>query len=61
MTTISIDLSTQDLLKGVEKLKDAELNEFVQKVLKIRAKRLADSLSQEETTFVLLLSPFGGG
>ena len=52
MTTISINLSTNDLLKGVEQLEKEALEDFVKKVLQIRAKRLADALSKEETTLL---------
>lgn len=52
MTTISINLSTIDLLKGVEQLEKNDLEEFVKNVLLIRAKRLADNLNQEETTLL---------
>jgi DNA-binding MarR family transcriptional regulator len=52
MTTISINLSTTDLLKGVKQLEPNDLEAFVKSVLQIRAKRLADSLSEEETTLL---------
>ena len=48
MTTVSINLTTNDLLKGVEQLDGTDLDEFVQKVLYIRANRFADSFSKEE-------------
>ena len=48
MTTVSINLTTNDLLKGVEQLDGTDLDEFVQKVLRIRAKRFAASFSKEE-------------
>jgi len=49
MTIVSINLTTNDLLKGVEQLDGADLDEFVQKVLHIRAKRFAESFNKEET------------
>ena len=49
MTTVSINLTTNDLLKGVEQLDGTDLDEFVQKVLYIRAKRFADNFSKEES------------
>lgn len=49
MATIPIDLSTKDLLKGVEQLEQAELENFVKEVLLIRAKRLADNFNHEES------------
>ena len=49
MTIVSINLTTNDLLKGVEQLDGTDLDEFVQKVLYIRAKRFADNFSKEET------------
>ena len=52
MSTISINLSTTDLLKGVEQLEQTELEDFVKQVLYIRAKRIADSLSNEETVLL---------
>lgn len=52
MTTISINLSTRDLLKGVEQLEKNDLEEFVKSVLLIRAKRLVDNLNEKETTLL---------
>ena len=52
MTVIPINLSTNDLLKGVEKLEKQDLEEFVNRVLQIRARRLADNYRHEETTLI---------
>lgn len=46
---IKTTVSFQDLLKGVEQLELNDLEEFLGKVLKLRAKKLAPSLSGIET------------
>ncbi len=52
MTVIPINLSTNDLLAGVEQLEKQDLEEFVKRVLQIRAKRLADTYRHEEATLI---------
>ena len=52
MTTVSIHLTTNDLLKGVEQLNGADLDEFVQQVLHIRAKRFSNNLAKEEAKLI---------
>lgn len=52
MATISIHLSTKDLLKGVEQLDSSDLEAFVKNVLQIRARKLTKSLSEKETTLL---------
>jgi hypothetical protein len=52
MTVIPINLSTNDLLKGVEQLGKQDLEEFVKQVLQIRARRLADTYRHEEATLM---------
>lgn len=52
MTVIPINLSTNDLLKGVEQLEKEDLEEFVKRVLEIRARRLADNYQHEEATLI---------
>lgn len=52
MAVIPIQLSTSDLLKGVEQLDFSDLEEFVQAVQQIREKRLADNLNQTEAALL---------
>ncbi|RMG25662.1 MAG: hypothetical protein D6730_10520 [Bacteroidetes bacterium] len=49
---IKTTVTFQDLLKGVEKLELNELEEFLQKVLKLRARKVAPSLSEKETVLL---------
>ncbi len=51
MGTVEIKskVTFQDLLAGVEQLESKDLEAFVEKVLKLRAKRIAPSLSEKET------------
>ena len=54
MSSIKIEsqISFQDLLKGVEQLEIKDLEEFVESVLKIRAKKVAPSLSNKESALL---------
>jgi hypothetical protein len=51
MPTIALqaNLSTDDLIRAVDQLAAGELDEFVRRVLTLRARRQAGSLSPEET------------
>ncbi len=49
---IESEISISDLLKGVEQLEESDLEKFVKKVLKIRAKKIAPSLSKDETDLI---------
>lgn len=44
-----VELEFDEVIKGVERLETDELEEFLTRVLTIRAQRRAPSLSQEET------------
>jgi len=52
MTTIPIEVSTEQLLRAVERLPAQELDAFVAQVIALRAQRNAPHLSQEETTLL---------
>lgn len=52
MTTIPIEVSTDQLLRAVEQLPQQELDAFVAQVIALRAQRNAPHLSQEETTLL---------
>ncbi len=54
MSSIKIEsqISFQDLLKVVEQLEIKDLEEFVESVLKIRAKKIAPSLTDKESALV---------
>lgn len=56
MTTIEVKPGTRigidDVLAGVSSLDAEELDQFVDKVLALRAKRIARSLSKEETAIL---------
>jgi hypothetical protein len=49
MTTIPIEVSTEQLLRAVEQLPAQELDAFVAQVIALRAQRNAPHLNQEET------------
>ena len=53
---IQAQLSDEDLLTAVEQLSSVELESFVQRVLALRAKRLAPSLSSKETELLLAIN-----
>ena len=52
MTTIPIEVSTEQLLRAVERLPAQELDVFVAQVIALRAQRNAPHLSQEETALL---------
>jgi len=54
MASIKIEsqVTFQDLLKGVEQLEIKDLEKFVENVLKIRARKIAPSLSKEESSLI---------
>ena len=58
MTTISIEaqVSTDQLLRAVERLPAQELASFVAQVVALRAQREAPHLSQSETRLLLLIN-----
>jgi hypothetical protein len=58
MATVRIEaeLSPEELLRAVEQLSASELEEFVQRVLVVRAQRRAPSLSQAETELLLRIN-----
>ena len=45
-------ITINELLKGVEQLETNKLEEFIQKTLQIRAKRVAPSFSKEEASLM---------
>ncbi len=54
MASIKIEsqVSFQDLLKGVEQLEIKDLEKFVEKILKIRARKIAPSLPKKESDLI---------
>lgn len=56
MTTIPIEISTEQLLRAVERLPPDELNAFVARVNALRAQREAPRLSQDETSLLLVIN-----
>ena len=52
MTTIPIDVSTEQLLRAVERLPSQDLDTFVAQVIALRAQRNAPHLDQEETALL---------
>lgn len=56
MATIEVrpgaNVSVEEILNGISRLNTEELNHFVDKVLALRAKRLAPSLSHDETALL---------
>ena len=56
MTTIPIEVSTEQLLRAVEQLPAPELDTFVAQVVALRAQRAAPHLSHEETTLLLQIN-----
>ncbi|MCB0839316.1 MAG: STAS/SEC14 domain-containing protein [Bacteroidetes bacterium] len=53
---IKTTVSFQDLLKGVEQLELNELEDFLGKVLKLRAKKLAPSLPAKEAQLLEIIN-----
>jgi hypothetical protein len=56
MTTIPIEVSTEQLLRAVDRLPQDELETFVGQVIALRAQRAAPHLSQEETTLLIQIN-----
>lgn len=56
MTTIPIEVSTEQLLRAVERLPPQEFDAFVSRIVALRAQRTATALSQEETTLLLQIN-----
>ena len=52
MTTIPIEVSTEQLLRAVERLPPQELEAFVAQVIALRAQRNVPHLTQEETVLL---------
>ena len=52
MTTIPIEVSTEQLLRAVERLPAQDLEAFVAQVIALRAQRNAPHLTQEETVLL---------
>jgi hypothetical protein len=52
MSTIPIEVSTEQLLRAVERLPSQELDAFVAQVIALRAQRNVPHLTQEETTLL---------
>lgn len=56
MSTIPIEVSTEQLLQAVERLPAAELDAFVVRVNALRTQRAAPSLSVDETALLLIIN-----
>lgn len=58
MPTVQIeaDLSSEKLLEAAQQLTPSELDEFVEKVINLRAKRIAPSLSHTESELLLKIN-----
>lgn len=56
MSTIPIEISTEQLLHAVERLPANELDAFVAQVNALRAHRVAPHLTQDETTLLLQIN-----
>jgi hypothetical protein len=56
MSTIPIQVSTEQLLQAVARLPDSELDAFVARVNALRARREVPRLSQDETALLLLIN-----
>ena len=58
MSSIKIETTVtfQDLLKGVDQLEINDLEKFVKKVLQLRAKKIAPSLSKTETELLKVIN-----
>jgi len=56
MSTIPIEISTEQLLQAVERLPASELDAFVSKVNALRARRAAPRLSSDETALLLQIN-----
>lgn len=56
MTTIPIEVSTEQLLRAVDRLPQHELETFVAQVVALRAQRAAPHLTQGETALLLQIN-----
>lgn len=56
MSTIPIEVSTEQLLQAVERLPANELDAFVARVVALRARRERPYLSQDETSLLLQIN-----
>ncbi|HEU5103822.1 MAG TPA: hypothetical protein VFU22_32620 [Roseiflexaceae bacterium] len=56
MTTIPIEVSTEQLIRAVERLPQQELETFVAQIVALRAQRTAPHLGQEETALLLRIN-----
>lgn len=56
MVHITTQVSSDELLNGVEQLSLSELEQFVHRVLALQAKRKAPSLSQDETQLLMKIN-----
>jgi hypothetical protein len=56
MTTIPIEVSTEQLIRAVERLPQQELESFVAQIVALRAQRTAPHLNQEETALLLQIN-----
>jgi hypothetical protein len=56
MTTIPIEVSTEQLIRAVERLPQQELETFVAQIVALRAQRTAPHLSQDETALLLQIN-----
>ncbi len=58
MTTMKIELqlSSDDLLKAVEQLSQADLKQFISQVIALQAQRTAPSLMQQESELLLKIN-----
>jgi len=56
MVHITTQVSSDELLNGVEQLSLSELEQFVNRVLALQAKRKAPSLSQDETQLLMKIN-----
>jgi len=56
MTTIPIEVSTEQLIRAVERMPQHELETFVAQIVALRAQRTAPHLSQDETALLLQIN-----
>ena len=58
MPTLKIEaqISALDLLQAVEQLSQTELEQFVEKILQVKAKRIAPSLSTNESELLIKIN-----
>lgn len=53
---IKSNVSIEDLIQGVAQLKSEELDNFIQQILSIRAKRRVDNLEERESALLALIN-----